>query len=419
MESIDNSLCRVFKFIPVLKDYDWGSPYSIQKITGNKELEGKPVAELWIGSHPKGEGSVIDSEGNAVRISRFIEKNSSAVLGSRCSKKYGGKLPFLFKIIAAERALSIQVHPAKYEAEKGFADEEKRKIDINSSSRNYKDRNHKPELIYALTDFSLMKGFRNGEDICRDVEKYAPLLGEREKDKSGKRCGKQNFLTNTSGISSPDSVRDLFAVLLLSDKTALKKMIDQTLQKCTESNGPIEKAINLLFEIYGYDCGVLSPLFLNLMELRPGEALFIPAGELHAYIKGTGFEVMASSDNVIRGGLTKKHVDTSLLLEITEFSPSDTETLRPYKSHTETIFVTPADEFVFSVISLESGNFTSSGSEKSIELFFFTGEQCSVKTADKEQAYLFNNGDSFLIPACTDNYTIKGKGCLYRASVNI
>jgi len=419
MENIDNSLCSVFKFIPVLKDYDWGSPYSIQKITGNKELEGKPVAELWIGSHPKGEGSVIDSAGNYVKISRFIEKNSSAVLGRRCSNKYGGKLPFLFKIIAAERALSIQVHPSKYDAEKGFEDEEKRKIDINSSSRNYKDRNHKPELIYALTDFSLMKGFRNGEDIRRNVEKYAPLLGKIETDKGGKRSGKDICLAGADGTSSTESVSDLFKVLLNSDKTLLKNMIDQTLKKCAESNGPIEKTISLLFEFYGYDCGVLSPLFLNLMDLRPGEAQFIPAGELHAYIKGTGFEVMASSDNVIRGGLTNKHIDTSLLLEITEFSQSDTETLKPYKSLNETKFITPADEFVFSVISLESGDFNSSGPDKSIELFFFTGDQCIIETADKEHAYQFNNGDSFLIPACTGKYTIKGKGCLYRASVNI
>ncbi|MDX9799876.1 MAG: mannose-6-phosphate isomerase, class I [Spirochaetia bacterium] len=447
MKNSDNSLCRVFKFIPVLKNYDWGSVYSIQKITENRELEGKPVAELWMGAHKKGEGTIIDSAGKKIKISDFIEKESAAVLGSRCSKKYGGKLPFLFKILAAERALSIQVHPSKEEAEKGFADEEKKKIDIESSRRNYKDSNHKPELIYSLTEFSLMKGFRSAEDVCGNIEKYTPLLNDllREKNKkrtdnnlhvnSGRKEGidapgdscsnsalSVNSVNNTSSVNSStstDLVRELFTILLLSDKKILKKMIDQTLERCGKFPGIIGKTVISLFEIYRYDSGVLSPLFLNIINLRPGQALFIPAGELHAYISGTGFEVMASSDNVIRGGLTKKHVDTAGLLEITKFSQSDTDLLVPQKTDNEIKYVTPAKEFVFSVISLESREYTCSDPEKSIELFFFTGEQCRVKIANIQQPVLFKNGESFLIPACADKYVIKGTGHLYRASVNI
>ncbi len=399
-------LSHAYPLIPVFKDYDWGSVNALQQLTGKKELEGKPLAEMWMGSHKKGDGEVVLTSGEKIKLSEFIKTNPAGVLGERVCNRYDSGLPFLFKIIAAEKPLSIQVHPSKREAETGYNEEERKKIGIESPERNYKDKNHKPELLYALTDFHLMKGFMKLSEIEENIMRYCPLLYDfYEKAAKG---------SNLSGI---DKVRELFGIVLFADYIMLKDLLKQLLENTGKYTGIIPDTIKKFFSIYGHDRGVASPLFLNIIELKPGQSIFIPSGELHAYISGTGFEIMANSDNVIRGGLTSKNADAGDMLKIARFGEAGNSLVIPETRNNEKIFATEADEFVFSVISLDKGSYDCDDSEKSLEIFFCKGGQCSVSFHGETPPKEFCNGECFIIPACAAPYSIKGSSILYRAAV--
>ncbi|MCL2793026.1 MAG: mannose-6-phosphate isomerase, class I [Spirochaetaceae bacterium] len=395
---------KAYNFTPVLKDYDWGSLSGIQNIIKRDDLKGNPLAELWMGSHKNGDGLVSVSNDKKINLSEFIKTDCNAILGKPVSKKYSAELPFLFKILAAEKPLSIQVHPSKKEAEKGFDNEEKEKIDISAYNRTYKDRNHKPELIYTLTDFYLLKGFRECSDIYSNLRAFSPLFIERaEREKK------------------LATIEKLFKYLLSIDKNNLHDIIDQTLSNCKKYNGLISDTINNFYSVYGYDSGVLAPLFLNILKLKPHSALFIPAGELHSYISGIGFEIMANSDNVLRGGLTTKYIDVKGLFEVGNFKKSSMDkgiTLPKTDKNVEK-YITKAGEFTFSVISLDKGNYSYEKSRKNFELYFYIGNECKVTFPAENSSYNFKNGDSFIIPACAFPYIINGDGILYMASVNI
>ena len=422
----NKDLIKAYNFTPVLKDYEWGSLSGIQKIIGRADLKGKPLAELWMGSHKNGDGMVSVSSDKKVKLSEFIKTDSAAILGKSVNNKYNGELPFLFKILAAEKPLSIQVHPSKKEAEKGFDNEEKEKIDISAFNRTYKDRNHKPELIYALTDFYLLKGFRDYIFIYSNLKMFSPLFIKNAEKALKKQI---DFIT----------IKELFSYLLSIDKNDLHEVIDQALDNCKKDNGIIVDTVNNFYSVYGYDPGVLAPFFLNILKLKPGNALFIPAGELHSYISGIGFEIMANSDNVLRGGLTPKYIDANGLLEIGNFKNSFIKkgiTLPKIEKNMEK-YKTKAGEFVFSVISLDKGSYNHKKSRKNIELYFYIGKDCKVTfpqdrgshsvtrdAADMPQSsesnsFSFKNGDSFIIPACAFPYSIEGDGTLYMATVNI
>jgi len=404
MKNKNKEFIKAYNFTPVLKDYDWGSLSGIQNIIEREDLKGNPLAELWMGSHKNGDGMVTVSDDKKIKLSEFIKTDSSAILGKAVSKKYNKELPFLFKILAAEKPLSIQVHPSKKEAEKGFDNEEKGKIDISAFNRTYKDENHKPELIYTLTDFYLLKGFKDYIFVYSNLKDFSPLLI--------KKAEKENCLS---------TIKKLFTYLLSMDKNDLNDVIDQTLYNCRKNKGIISDTINNFFSVYGYDPGVLAPLFLNIIKLKPYNALFIPAGEMHSYISGIGFEIMANSDNVLRGGLTTKYIDVKGLLEIGNFKKSSIDkgiTAPKIKNNTEE-YITSAGEFIFSVISLDKGSYSHKKSRKNIEFYFYIGSGCKVTFPKENSEYDFKNGDSFIIPACAFPYTINGDGTLYMASVNI
>ncbi|MCL2293701.1 MAG: mannose-6-phosphate isomerase, class I [Spirochaetes bacterium] len=410
---INTDLIKAYNFTPVLKNYDWGSFSSIQNIIKRKDLKKTPLAELWMGSHENGDGLVSVSDDRKIKLSEFIKTDSYAILGKAVSKKYNGELPFLFKILAADKPLSIQAHPPKKEAEKGFDKEEKKKIDISAHNRTYKDKNHKPELIYTLTDFYLMKGFRDYKEICSNLSKFSPLFLES----AGEKIKKQTASVSPGGKRT----KKLFKYLLSIDKNNIQKIINQALNICKKKHGIISDTINKFYSVYGYDPGVLAPLFMNTLKVKPHNALFLPSGELHSYISGTGFEIMANSDNVLRCGLTTKYVDKKGLFKIGVFKKSslDKGIIKPKAKKNVKKYITDAGEFVFSVISLDKSKYIYNKSTKNFEFFFYIGNGCKVIFPWKNSSYDFINGDSFIIPACAFPYIITGDGKLYAASVNI
>ena len=288
----------------VIRDYDWGSTSSIPDLLG-VPADGRPWAEMWFGAHPSGPALV----GVEQRpLDQVIAADPVAALGEVVNDRFGG-LPFLVKLLAAASPLSLQAHPSTEQAVAGFAREDAAGIAIDAPERSFRDRNHKPEMICALTPFEALCGFRDPADSLDLLNTLdtAALDGVRE------RLGPHD-----------DLGRVLEYVLTLSTDAAAA-LVGSVVDACRRSQSPDwqrERGVAVaLGERHPTDAGVITALLLNRVDLRPGEGLFLGAGNLHMYLSGTGIEVMANSDNVLRGGLTVKHVDVPALLDIVDRRP--------------------------------------------------------------------------------------------------
>ena len=268
------------------KNYDWGSKDLVPNFFGLAESS-EPIAEIWFGTHPLGE-------------SQGLAENTSL------SEILGKRLSFLVKILSAERALSIQVHPNPEQAKAGFALEQNQAIPISDPKRNYKDASHKPEALIALTSFRALCGFRPRADLVTVFTEF----GKSEPE----------FISLAEKLIAGTSLKDVFESLI--GNTALAKRFNKTVAS-SQSNSVATAARQLVERLLGQypdDTGALVALMLNEVVLEPGEAIYLPAGNMHAYLSGLAVEVMASSDNVLRGGLTSKHVDVAEVLRIADFS---------------------------------------------------------------------------------------------------
>jgi mannose-6-phosphate isomerase len=282
----------------VPRHYEWGSHTAIPSLLGAPP-DGRPVAELWFGDHPLAPSPVA---GTATTLRDRIIADPEAMLGHDVVHRFGARLPFLVKILAAGKPLSIQVHPNLDQATCGFEAEEKAGIALTAPNRNYRDRNHKPELLCALTPFDAMCGFRRRSEILA-------LLSQLD-------LAELAFLR--AALSEPDPLRSAFtSVLTEPDPAPAVAALSRRVAEV--ASGPL-LATRLAAEQHSGDVGVLLTLFLNYLHLKPGECIYLDAGNVHAYLRGTAVEVMANSDNVLRCGLTVKHVDVDELLRITDFT---------------------------------------------------------------------------------------------------
>ncbi|HOJ98274.1 MAG TPA: mannose-6-phosphate isomerase, class I [Termitinemataceae bacterium] len=291
-----------------IQTYSWGSRFWIPQMLRLPIPSDTPMAELWMGAHPKAPSLAITRTQGAVPLNQLIGENPEWYLGKELAKE-GTTLPFLFKLLAAELPLSIQVHPSKAQAEEGFARENQEGIPLDAANRNYKDNNHKPEIIAALTPFRALCGFRQEEEITTlfswlEMPPLLPAIKALQERKSYIA-----FLQALFTIS-PEIVQDI-----------LRELHTRTLPFLVQKAPTYQKeweTIRSFINLYPQDITVLAPLYLNLIDLEVGQALFLPAGILHAYVHGFGVELMANSDNVLRGGLTTKHMDPTELLRILE-----------------------------------------------------------------------------------------------------
>lgn len=279
------------------KNYDWGSKELVPNFFGLAESN-EPIAEIWFGTHPLGES-----------VSVAENKTLSETLGKHLS--------FLVKILSAEKALSIQVHPNSQQAEAGFRLEQDKKIPIGDPQRNYKDASHKPEALVALTSFRALCGFRPRAELLTVFTEF----GKSEPE----------FASLAEGLKAGASLADIFQSLIGNSELAKRfcKTVDSA-----QSNSLAMAARSLVETLFGQypdDTGALVALMLNEVVLAPGESIYLPAGNMHAYLSGLGFEVMASSDNVLRAGLTSKHIDVAEVLKIADFSELLEPRLNPKK----------------------------------------------------------------------------------------
>lgn len=385
-------------------DYSWGSRTFIPKLMGASSPAKEPCAELWLGSHPKAP-SLVEVNGKWVPISDIIKEDPIAVLGEAVARRFENQLPFLLKILAAQKPLSIQAHPNREQAVDGFNRENRMGVSLNSPRRNYRDENHKPELLCALTPFWALKGFRERMEL-------EALLGSIAFFDIAETVFKERL--------SKYDLPSFFAAILSADRkkqTILVKKVVNAAEKAGGRCPPLSWVIALGRSFPG-DIGVLAPLVLNLIQLEPGEAIFVSAGELHAYLKGAAIEVMANSDNVLRGGLTSKHVDVQQLLKIVQFKENCQQPIKLVKREDGAgVYPTYADEFVLSKIEIEEGLSFHSLEKRNVEILIMVEGEATITDLGSLGTLRLPQGASVLVPAAVLKYLITGNGKIYRASV--
>jgi mannose-6-phosphate isomerase len=329
-----------------VRTYAWGSRTAIAEFTGRPSPTAHHEAELWLGAHPGDPARLGGPEGQTSLLDA-IAADPDGELGAAVQERFGDVLPFLVKVLAADEPLSLQAHPSARQAVEGFDREEKSGLPVSSPIRNYRDRNHKPELLVALSDFAALAGFR---PAARTVEMMRALAVP----------GLDPYIALLTDQSDADGLRALFTTWITAPQPDIDTLIPVVLDGAIGyiRSGAKEfadeaRTILELGERYPGDAGVLAALLLNRINLKPGEGIFLPAGNLHSYLYGVGMEVMANSDNVLRGGLTPKHVDVPELLRVLDFTPVPDARVATHREGIELVYDTPTAEFAASVLTLD------------------------------------------------------------------
>lgn len=383
--------------------YAWGSRTAIAELTGRPVPASTPEAELWMGAHPLAPSRIVRG-GATVSLADVIAASPAREIGEEALAAFGPRLPFLLKVLAAAEPLSIQAHPTLEQARGGFDDEEKRGIPRDAGHRNYKDPSHKPELLCALTPFDALCGFRAIDetlalfDLLAVPALDAPLAPLRaSRDAAGLAETFRRIMTLPEAERAP--VVDAVVAAAARPGSAFAR----------------ERAwAGRLASLYPGDVGVVSALLLNLVRLEPGDAIYLDAGNLHAYLEGTGVEIMASSDNVLRGGLTKKHVDVPELMRVLAFGAGPVAPLRPHAiDEVERVYDTPAREFRLSVLDLASRAGAVVRRTRGPEILLVTRGSASLDGTPLAA------GKAAFVPASAASYTLEGDGVVYRATVGL
>ncbi len=388
-----------------VQEYAWGDTQSIPHLLG-LEPDGAPKAELWMGAHPRA-SSRLESGRSLVEA---IAADPSATLGESVARQFG-QLPFLFKVLAAGEPLSIQSHPTIEQAKAGYARENAEGIPLDAPDRVYRDANHKPELIAALTPFHGKCGFRP----LADARRLFSLLA------SG--GGAEPLSTLTEILFEPGEAssvyRNAMRYLLEAPKSLEEEVASATVEGAAvllRDSGSIAEPFALELDwtariaaSFPNDIGVTVALLLNHVVLEPGQAMFLDAGNLHAYLSGVGMELMANSDNVVRGGLTPKHRDIAELLSVVDCSPIEVPVQTPGAETWS--YEAPVPEFALDRIVDPQASFNVGGPEI---LFVQNGSVTFVHSAGELTA---SAGQVVWVPAADGPYEASGEATLWRAQV--
>jgi len=390
----------MWSLMNTVRHYPWGSRTVIPELLGEPSPADRPYAELWMGAHPDAP-SVLS---NGTPLDKAIQEQPDALLGPEVRERFGTRLPFLMKVLAAEQPLSLQAHPTMAQAQAGFAAEEAAGVPRDDATRTFKDPFHKPELLLALTPVEALCGFRPVEESLHCLAKL-----------------QVPELKPTIAALARGGLRAAIPQLLaLSGKrrTELVEAVAESASRFVAAHDP--EFINTyrwaasLAETYPGDPGVVISLMCNHLKLAPGEAVFLPAGNLHAYLCGAGVEVMAGSDNVLRGGLTSKHVDLAALIEVLDFSDGRVPIIHPVLGPGGLRYPVPVEDFDLTRCQLDaqSGSLATAGPQ-----VLLCTEGSVVLTAAEGELTLEKGGSAF-VPAGAP-VTAHGPGVLYRATTNL
>jgi mannose-6-phosphate isomerase len=383
-----------------VRHYPWGSRTVIPELLGEASPADRPYAELWMGAHPD-EPSV---RSDGVPLDEAIAAEPDLLLGPAVRERFGARLPFLLKVLAAERPLSLQAHPTNEQAAAGFAAEEAAGVPHDDPTRTFKDPFHKPELLLALTPVEALCGFRPVEESLHCLAKL-----------------QVSELKPTIAALARGGLRAAIPQLIaLSDerRTALVRSVAEAAAGFVAAHDP--EFINTyrwaasLADTYPGDAGVVISLMCNHLKLAPGEALFLPAGNLHAYLSGAGVEVMASSDNVLRGGLTGKHIDLAALIEVLDFTDARVPVIHPVLGPGGLRYPVPVEDFDLTRCQLGTspGTLTTAGPQ----VLLCTEGTCVLNSAGSE--LVLQKGTAAFVPAGAP-LDARGPAVLYRATTNL
>ncbi|MDP9428102.1 MAG: mannose-6-phosphate isomerase, class I [Actinomycetota bacterium] len=380
--------------------YPWGSRTVIPELLGQPTPAQQPHAELWMGAHPD-EPSLL-ADGRA--LDRAIAEEPDRLLGAPVVTRFGPRLPFLMKVLAADRPLSLQAHPTMEQAAAGYAAEEAAGIPKDDPTRTFKDPWHKPELLLALTTFEALCGFRPVEESLHCLAKLQlpelkPTIAALAR--GGLRAAIPQLIALSGGR-----------------RTSLVEAVATRAASFVAAHDP--EFINTyrwaatLAQDYPGDPGVVISLMCNHLKLAPGEAVFLPAGNLHAYLSGAGIEVMASSDNVLRGGLTSKHVDLAALIEVLDFTDGRVPVTHPVLGPGGLRYPVPIEDFDLTWVQLDdrTGTLTTTGPQ----VLLCTEGRAVLAVADGE--LVLDKGRSAFVPA-GEPVTARGPALLYRSTTNL
>jgi mannose-6-phosphate isomerase len=391
-----------------VRPYAWGSTTAIPELLGT-EPTGEPQAELWMGAHP-GAPSRVDRGSGLVALDTVIDADPAAELGEATVKRFGPRLPFLLKVLAAGAPLSVQVHPDLAQARAGYADEEARGIPLDAPNRNYKDANHKPEMLVALSPFDGLCGFRHPAEAADlidalgvgDLAPYVDILRAQPEDKA---------------------LREVLAAVLGADPDEMAATVQAATEAATRLAATPGTPYAAAYAAYAKaahsfpgDRGVIAAMLLNYVRLQPGEALYLGAGVPHAYLDGLGVEIMANSDNVLRCGLTPKHIDVPELLRIVRFEAGDPGVLRPEASPDgEELYAAPIDEFRLSRYVLAPGADPRPLDQGTPQILLCTAGEARLR-ADDGTTLTLGRGESAFVPA-GERAELSGAATVFRATV--
>ena len=390
------------RLINQVRPYAWGATEAIPRLLG-VEPDGRPQAELWMGAHPAAP-SGLDTADGPLTFDAFIAAAPKDVLGRGTVDRFGERLPFLLKVLAADAPLSLQAHPDSARARAGYRSEEQAGIPAGAPERNYPDPFHKPELVLALSPFEALCGFRDPVSALGDL--------------AGIRCELARLIR--ADLAAPDphlALRSAMTHLLTLEQADRGRLLGDFIGEWAERGGGSHHATVLeLYHRYPGDPGAVAALLLNRVTLQPGEALFLPAGNVHAYLRGTAVEVMASSDNVLRAGLTAKHVDVGELLAVVDFSVLPIPYTRAVPVQGRREFRPGVDDFA--LCELGPGRLAASlpGGAPAVVLCLDGSAELAAECCG---AIRLNRGESVFIPAGCGEVAVGGDGHLVAATVGL
>lgn len=399
-------MTKIFSLKGRVQHYAWGGDQYIPNLL-NLNLHGQKAAEYWLGAHANAPSLLLTDQGEEP-LDAYVAQHPKETLGPEIEKKFG-RLPFLFKVLDVQDMLSIQVHPTKAEAEKGFRDENQKGIPIGAPHRNYKDDNHKPEIMVALSDFWLLHGFLPEKELLQRLKatpEFSDLISVFEQE--GYTGLYKNVMQQSEEVTTR-LLRPLIERIYPLYKAG--KLIK------SEPAYWAAKAYDLAANKNNLDKGIYSIYFFNIVKANKGEAIFQDAGIPHAYLEGKNIELMANSDNVLRGGLTGKHIDVPELLKHIKFEETFPKLLKGtlQKDGVERVYKSPAPDFELSKICMKATQMYASHAQSPQILMVIEGE---AKLSDAvTEINLVAGSAAFIAAGCDYSITSGSKVEIYKASV--
>lgn len=400
-------MAGIARLTGTVKHYDWGGNTFIPALLKLQDTGGKPFAEYWLGVHPQTDCKVVEAGGKTELLRDVIQQDPETILGEYVYRRFGN-MPYLLKTLDVKDMLSIQVHPSKTAAEKDFAEENAKGVPLTAPERNYKDNNHKPELMTAMGEFWLLHGFKPEEQLITILEATAELKFLIPVFKQSGYAGVYKKVMEMPQEEVNHALQPLLnRIVPLYDSGKLKK---------SQEDFWAARATQTFSQGKNIDRGIFSVYLFNLVQVQKGEAVFQDAGVPHAYLEGQNVEIMASSDNVLRGGLTTKHIDVKELLKHVKCEATVPRILTGETKGAETIYKTPAPDFELSVYHLQKDQKVTITSGTA-EILLLTEGQVRLSANGETVELAIGVPSAVIFPGNAVEVAAKAGSVLFKASV--